>query len=185
MKQFLKIGIVIFLLTIGSFLGMFLRLKLLDDQIKSLQDKHERIQEIADELVSAALHTDSQSKTDITYMNTVFEHIFTFYDLDGFEKAKQEAIEYGLPVSFVNRFYDTAELTGAYAEAMLDVMCKYNSADFYLLDRQGDEGIYYAVVVFDTVKYSNSQFKIAFFIGLKDHGSEVDRFTFVDYFSLE
>ena len=106
-------------------------------------------------------------------------------DLEGFEKARSIAIDYNLPTSFVNSFYDTSELSGIYAESMLDIVCKYNSAEIYFLDREEDVGYYYATVKLDTVKYVNSQIEFGFFIAIQDHGDEFERIKSLIYYNID
>lgn len=182
--KILKIMFVIALLVSVSFLGSFFYERSCDAKIAKLQTICEYKQRTVDALIADAYKTDKQSEIDECYMDAVFDDVFTFYSRDDFDKARSSALEWGLPVSFVNRFYDTAELTGMYADSMLDIMCKYDSADFYLLDRKDDIGYYFAVVKLDTVKYSNSRFELGFFIAIKNHGVETERFSSVVYYNI-
>ena len=172
------------LVAVLSFSGAVIQNKMYDNRIAELETIRNSKQTVADEMIEQAYRTDSQSKVDKNFMNEVFEQIFTFYDYDGFIKARDIAVSYNLPSDFINRFYDTSELTSLYAESMLDIICQYNSADIYLLERSDDVGYYYVTVNLDTVKYSSNRIRLGFFVAMQDHGSELDRFKSIIYYTI-
>lgn len=184
MKRFFQLLIIMGVVIVVSFNGFVIQNKIYDDRISSLALVRDEKQNIAHDLIQKALHTDTQSSIDKQFLNQVFRDIFTFYDMDGFYQARNAAVEYGMPSDFVNSFYDTSELDNQYAESMIDVICQYDSADFYLLDRSDDIGYYYVTVKLDTVKYTSGRFELGFFIDLKSSGNEFDRFESVIYYNI-
>jgi hypothetical protein len=185
MKKFLKILVIAAIVLTVSFGGVLIQSAIYDNKIVLLQRQLDKKQIIADDLIAKSRRTDTQSVTDKKIISGIFERIFTFYDLEGFEKARSIAIDYNLPTSFVNSFYDTSELSGIYAESMLDIVCKYNSAEIYFLDREEDVVYYYATVKLDTVKYVNSQIEFGFFIAIQDHGDEFERIKSLIYYNID
>ena len=180
--KILKIFIVIFAITIMSFIGFGIRNRILDNKIKSLTNTYNTKQATADSIYSEINISDAQSESDLVFLELMFSEIFTFYDLDDFKDAKENAKQYGLSDDFVDRFYDMSELNeSAYAESMLDVLCKYSSSDLYLIERRGNIGYYIAVVTLDTVKYNNS-FDIVLFLTLTDSGEENERVRSIIYY---
>ncbi len=185
MKKFLKILVIAAIVLTVSFGGVLIQSAIYDNKIVLLQRQLDKKQIIADDLIAKSRRTDTQSVTDKKIISGIFERIFTFYDLEGFEKARSIAVDYNLPTAFVNSFYDTSELSGIYAESMLDIVCKYNSAEIYFLDREEDVGYYYATVKLDTVKYVNSQIEFGFFIAIQDHGDESERIKSLIYYNID
>lgn len=185
MKKFLKILVIAAIALAMSFGGVLIQSAIYDNKIVSLQRQLDKKQAIANDLIAKSRRTDAQSVTDKKIINGIFERIFTFYDLEGFEKARNIAVDYNLSTDFVNSFYDTSELSGVYAESMLDIVCKYNSAEIYFLDREEDVGYYYATVKLDTVKYVNSQIEFGFFIAIQDHGDESERIKSLIYYNID
>lgn len=183
MKVF-RMLIVLIPICVILFGGIAIRSVLLDKQIASLEGTCEVKQSVIDKLMAQAFHTDEQSVSDKKYMETAFSRIFTFYNMDEFDAARDRAIGYGLPKDFVNCFYDKSEMSSIYAESMLDVMCKFKSADFYLLDRDETTAYYYADVKLDTVKYSDSVIELGFFIALRNEGIDTERFASVVYYDI-
>ena len=130
MKNFLKIVCVILPVAVMAFIGFGLRTMFLNRRIAELTETYNHQKAIADSMVSAINVSDTQSVSDISFMNVMFDEIFTFYNVDDFRTAKQSAKEYGLPDIFIDRFYDMSELNEyAYAESLIDVMCSFSSAD--------------------------------------------------------
>lgn len=186
MKRILKVVLVVAIIY-GIFIsGFFIRNLLLHREIERLENivstNEETIRQYA---FANGDRTDEQSKTDIKFMQYVFNEIFTFYDLEDFKRAKKNATEYGLPESFVESFYDTSELSSSvYSEAMLDVMCKYESSDFYLLERSEGIGYYFGLIELNTVKY-NTTFSIAVFVSIRDSGDETERIQSIVYYNID
>lgn len=181
--KILKIFIVIFAITIASFIGFGIRSRILDNKIKSLTNTYNIRQATVDNIYAEINISDAQSERDRAFLEMMFSEIFTFYDIDDFKAAKDNAKHYGLSDDFINRFYDMGELNdSAYAEAMLDVLCKYESSDLYLIERRDNIGYYIAVVTLDTVKYNNS-FDIVLFLTLADSGEENDRVKSIIYYN--
>lgn len=185
MKKFLKILVIAAIVLTASLGGVLIQSAIYDNKIVLLQRQLDKKQIIADDLIAKSRRTDTQSVTDKKIISGIFERIFTFYDLEGFEKARSIAVDYNLSTAFVNSFYDTSELSGIYAESMLDIVCKYNSAEIYFLDREEDIGYYYATVKLDTVKYVNSQIEFGFFIAIQDHGDESERIKSLIYYNID
>ncbi len=184
MKRFLIIFLVIASLVALPFAGLGIQSLIYDNQIAELTAVTEHKQAVADKLIADTHRVDAQGIADAELMIALFDKIFTFYDIEEFEQARAYAVESGLPASFVNNFYSTAELSGMYADAMLDVICKFDSADIYLLDRDGSIGYYYVVVNLDTVKYVNSRFRLAFFITMDSLATETERFVSMLYYNI-
>lgn len=182
--KILKVIIVIAVISIASIIGFFIRNAYLDKQIAILENECLQKQAIAESMLTEINLTDEQSVQDKEFLETMFNEIFTFYDMDGFDNARINAVCYGLPQRFIDRFYDTSELSSSlYAEAMLDVMCKYDSSSLYLLDRDDDTGYYLAKVTLDSVKY-NSSFEIAIFVSLAESGDENQRIRAMTYYYI-
>lgn len=184
MKRFLIIFLVIASLVALPFVGLGVQSLIYDTQIKELESVVEHKQVVADKLINDTYRVDAQSASDIELMMAMFDKLFTFYDINEFKKAKAYAVESGLPANFVNNFYSTAELSGMYADAMLDVICQFDSADIYLLDRDDNIGYYYVVVNLDTVRYANSRFQLAFFITMDSLAYETERFVSMLYYNI-
>lgn len=184
MKKVLSVIVVIVIIVALCFGGAMVQTRIYDDRISVLTSLRDDKQSVVDDMIKTAYHADTQNETDVKYMNGVFDRIFSFYDIDSFKKAKAVAVDYGMPTDFVNSFYDTTELSSMYAEAMLDIICQYSSADFYLLDRSEDIGYYYVTVKLDTVKYSSGRIELGFFIALQDHGADDEKFKSVIYYNI-
>lgn len=186
MKRFVLIFFVAIVLIIALSAGVIYRLHIYDTNIQTLAVKYDSLQKTVQSFEQEALLSDDQSSYDKKFMNAVFERIFTFYSYDDFLEARSQAeTYYKLPSNFINRFYDTTELSGLYAEDILDIVCEFVSADFFLLDREEDVGYYYAVIELSTVKYSTSSIKMAFFIALADHGEDGERFRSIVYYNVK
>ena len=104
MKKFLKILVIAAIVLTVSFGGVLIQSAIYDNKIVLLQRQLDKKQIIADDLIAKSRRTDMQSVTDKKIISGIFERIFTFYDLEGFEKARSIAIDYNLPTSFVNSF---------------------------------------------------------------------------------
>lgn len=186
MKRFVFISIATIVLIAILSASVIHRLHAYDTSIQSLVAKYDSLQKTMQNFEKENLLSDDQSDYDKNFMNAVFERIFTFYNYDDFVEARSQAeVHYKLPSNFINRFYDTTELSGLYAGDMLDIVCEFVSADFFLLDREEDVGYYYAIVELSTVKYSTSSIEIAFFIALADHGEDDERFRSIVYYNVK
>ncbi len=186
MKRVLEIIVFITVVCAVMSAGFFIRNLLLDRKIEQLETtlatNNETIKSYA---YDNARKTDLQSETDIKFMQYVFDEIFTFYDIEDFKRARNNALAYGFPESFVNNFYDMSELASSmYTEAMLDIMCKYESSEFYLLDRYDGVGYYFGVITLNTVKY-NTSFPIAVFVSISDSGDETERMQSIVYYNVD
>ena len=183
MKPILKIIIVIFSITIFSLTGFGIRNIVLNKKIKALETEYSKNCTIADGMAAEIDASDSKSEQDRAFLNNMFDEIFTFSDISGFKDAKVNAKSYNLSEDFIDRLYDMSEYTSsAYAEAMLSVMCQYDSADLYLLGRNGDTGYYVADVSLKTVKYT-SEFRLILFITLADSGDLNERVKSIVYYN--
>lgn len=185
MKKLLKIFIVIFAVTAVFFVSFVIRNRVLDNKIKKLTDTYNNRQVTADSMAAEINMTDAHSEHDRAFLEMMFSEIFTFYDADGFEEARQSAGYYNLPADFIDRFYDTSELRDSgYAEAMLDILCQYDSSKLYLINRKDNIGYYVASVTLNTVKYDSS-FDIVLFIALADSGDEGERVKSIVYYNTK
>lgn len=173
----------IVILLIASLIGFEINKKYLDDQIKSLEAQRDNLQVTYNTLLMQEDFTDVYYAKDKAFLDEMFDDIFTFYDEDEFYGAREQAKAYGLPDGFIDLFYDTTELTGAFVN-MLDIICQYNSSDLYLLDRQDGIGYYVAIVDLDMVKYQES-IQIGIFIALsEDDNSDFGRVKSMIYFEM-
>jgi len=183
MKPILKIIIVIFSITIFSLTGFGIRNIILDKKIKVLETEYSKNCTIADGMAAEIDASDSKSKQDKAFLDNMFDEIFTFSDISEFKDAKMNAKSYNLSEDFIERLYDMSEYTSsAYAETMLSVMCKYDSANLYLLGRNGNIGYYVADVNLKTVKYT-SEFRLILFITLADSGDLNERVKSIVYYN--
>jgi len=183
MKKVIILGALFFTFVSVAFAGYFIQNAIYDNEISKLENDIAHKQQVVDEKIGSMIKTDKQIKTDIDFLNYVFENIFTFYNLDEFKEAKETAVSCGLPDAFVERFFSESEFSNMYADAMLDVMCKYDYADIYLLEKADGMSYYYATVKLDMVKYNRS-FELAFFITLQDSETNSDRFVSVIYYGI-
>lgn len=182
MKKIIKVVIVILALTIFSVAGFGIRSVILDNNIKALESEYSRLQAITDNLRREIDASDSRSSQDKIFLDNMFGEIFTFYDINEFRDAKVNAKSYGLPEAFIEKLYDTTELSSsAYAESMINVMCRYDSSDLYLLGRNDNVGYYVAIVNLKTV---NSSFSLALFITLADSGDLNERVKSIVYYNI-
>lgn len=165
------LGVVCYLVQMGSY----------DSQIRELKTVLDKKQTIAAELKERAFASDEQSVKDKEYMEIVFGQIFTFYDLDGFKRARNLAADCGMPADFINSFYDTSVLDDMYADTMLDIVCRYNSADIYLLDRDENTSYYYVNMKLNMVKVSGD-IELSFFVTM-DNKATTERFLSVIYYT--
>lgn len=180
----IKAKIIIFIVAVIVLVSCFLLQHLIfDNKIEQLTAIRDMKQTVVQDYASDVYQTDTQSVADKQLLTSVFEKAFTFYNMDDFEAARAFAVSCNLPADFIECFYDTAELSDIYAQSMLDIICKYDSSDIYLLDRADGVAYYYAVVTLDTVKYTNGTFKLAFFIALRD--DLTDRFASFVYYDVE
>ena len=76
-----------------------------DNQIRRLKTVLDEKQAAATELKEQAFALDGQSVKDKEYMEIVFGQIFTFYDLDGFKRARNFAADCGMPADFINSLF--------------------------------------------------------------------------------
>lgn len=152
-----------------------------DNQIRKLKTVLGEKQAVATELKEQAFALDEQSVADKEYMEIVFGQIFTFYDLDGFKRARNLAADFGMPADFINSFYDMSVLDDIYADTMLDIVCRYDSADIYLLDRDDDTSYYYVNMTLNMVKVSGD-IKMSFFVTM-DNKATTERFLSVIYYA--
>lgn len=182
MKKIVRIAIVIIVIMIFSVVGFGIRCIILNNKIAILEDEYRRKQAIADSMKRSIDVSDSHSEQDRIFLENMFGEIFTFYDISEFRDAKVNAKSYNLPEAFIARLYDTTELSSsAYAESMIEVMCKYDSSDLYLLGRSNDIGYYVAIVNLKTV---NSSFRLALFITLADSGDLNERVKSIVYYNI-
>lgn len=173
----------IVLLLIASLIGFAISKRQLDKQIKSLEAQRDDLQVTYNTLLMQEDLTDIYYANDKAFLDRMFDDIFTFYDENGFYGAREQAKAYGLPEGFIDLFYDTTELTGAFTN-MLDIICQYNSSDLYLLDRQDGIGYYVAIVDLDMVKYQES-IQIGIFIALsEDDNSDFGRVKSMIYYEM-
>lgn len=182
-KQFLKIIITAAAVIAIFIIGIRIRHIFFDREIEALRAKADSLTAAAENMKNNMSLSDEQSKNDALYLDVLFKDIFNFTSIEEFEDAKINASSYGLSNRFVNSFYDTTELTGAYAEEMLNIYCSYESSDLYLLDRYDDTGYYYAVVTLKTVNLRSSEIKLALFIALQDSGD--NRVSSIVYYYAE
>lgn len=183
--KILKIIIVIFAVTAVFLVSYIIRSRVLDNKIKTLNDTYTAKQAIADNMAAEINAADSRSEYDRYFLETMFSELFTFYNLDDFKKAKENAGYYGLSDDFISSFYDMTELTdNGYAESMLDILCEYESSKLYLINRKDNIGYYVATVTLGTVKY-NSNFDIVLFIALADSGGEHERVKSIIYYNTK
>ena len=169
------------IVTAAIFVGGYvIKLNLYDERIADLTTIRSNKQSVADSLKERAQVIDEQSKTDKAYIESVFGQIFTFYDLDGFKRARNLAADNAMPADFINSFYDMTTLSDIYADEMLDIVCRYDSADIYLLDRDEHMSYYYADVKLSLVKYSGT-IELSFFITVNNDAG-ADKFASIIYY---
>ena len=184
MKIFIRILCVVAVISALSFLGSVLYEKQLDNKIGQLEAACEQKRAVVNSMIAAAYHTDEQSEDECEILEKIFENIFTFYDMEDFNAAREAAVSYGLPDDFVNAFYSKDELSNMCAESMIDVMCRYDSSEIYLLDRSDNIGYYYAVVTLNPVKYGG-QFFIGVFVSLETNSDDSKRIASFVYYNIE
>lgn len=180
-----KVRIFVYILvTAAIFVGGYvIKLNLYDESIAALTSVRDDKQSVVNDLKEQAQVIDEQSKADKTYIESVFGQIFTFYDLDGFKRARNLAADNAMPADFINSFYDMTTLSDIYADEMLDVVCKYDSADIYLLDRDEHMSYYYANVRLSLVKYRGT-IELSFFITVNNDAG-ADKFESVIYYEVK
>lgn len=183
MKNILKIVFIIIGLVVFITISAFLHGRSLDNQIEAYEIRNSQLKKTADSLIADSHRTDEQSEEDIQLLDGVFQKMFTFYNITEFDEARDFAVRYNVPDIFVESFYNKSELSSMYADSMLDVLCKYKSADFYLLKRDGDTAYYYADVALSLVKFSGS-FDLGIFVSVKSCGDETERITSMIYYYL-
>lgn len=180
-RNVLKIFVIIMAVCVVMILTAVLHSKSLDKQISKLEEQRTELQTIANDVIAESRHIDSQSQSDIKLLEEVFSNMFTFYNEDDFDAACEYARRHGVPELFVSSFYDKSELGSMYADAMLDILCHYESADIYLLNRNDEAAYYYADVTLNMVSY-DSTFNLGIFVSLKNDGVETERITSMLYY---
>lgn len=181
-KRSLIYTIVIIFAVILFAVSMILQGRSYDKQIEQLSETYAEKQQEADNLVQNVDIVDEQLQKDKAFLEIMFDEIFTFHDIDEFDGAMQNAMTYNLSDRFIANFYDKSELNGGYADALLDVLCEYDSSELYLLERSNNIGYYVADVTLDTVKY-NSSFRIILFIAIADSGDVNERIQSIIYYT--
>ena len=68
-----------------------------------------------------------------------------------------------------------------YADTMLDIVCRYDSADIYLLDRDENTSYYYVNMKLNMVKVSGD-IELSFFVTM-DNKAITERFLSVIYYA--
>lgn len=176
-----RLIILLALIVVLGVVCYFVQIFSYDNQIRKLKTVLDEKQAVATELKEQAFALDEQSVADKEHMEAVFGQIFTFYDLDGFKRARNLAADFGLPADFINGFYDMSVLDDIYADTMLDIVCRYDSADIYLLDRDNDTSYYYVNMTLNMVKVSGD-IKMSFFVTM-DNKATTERFLSVIYYA--
>lgn len=184
MKNVLKIVCIIAALAAVIAVSAVLRSKSLDRKIAELTIERDDLQIVANDMIADSHRTDKQSAEDIQLLEGVFRNMFTFYNMEEFDAARDFAVRYNVPEIFVESFYSKSELSNMYAESMLEILCRYDSSDIYLLKRDGDTAYYYADVTLNMVKYSGS-FDLGIFVSVKSYGDETERITSMLYYYVE
>lgn len=178
MKRLIVIIVSVIVLGIVCY---FIQTNSYDSQIAELKAVLDAKQTVAAELKEKAFAADEQSVKDKAYMEAVFGQIFTFYDLDGFKRARNLAADCAMPVDFINSFYDMTTLDDIYADTMLDIVCRYDSADIFLLDRDENVSYYYVNMRLSMVEVSGN-IEMSFFITM-DNKATTERFLSVIYYA--
>lgn len=182
MKKITTIICVIVPIIIVILIGFGFRTMFLNRKIAALTETLNQKQAIVDSMISEIDMQDKQCNDDISFLNIMFDEIFTFYDIDDFMTAKQNAVDYGLSNAFVDNFYDTRELyQNAYAEQLLSVLCKFESADYYLLGRKDGTGFYAVPVKLSTVK-NGGYVNIVLFLTINETGDLDERVSSIVYY---
>lgn len=158
----------------ASIIGACVRSSILNSEIKKLETQRDEISTTLESLISNTSLSSSNYINDKKYFELMFNEIFTFYNIDDFDNAKRTAYEYGLPESFVESFYNKKELTNSdYTGASIDVVCKYDSAEYFLLQETDSGERYYMInVKLDMVKF-NYLINLMFFIEVTNGESRV------------
>lgn len=183
MKNILKILCIPVIFVVIIAVCAVLHNKSLEKTINELTVKRDELQIIADEMIADSHRIDAQSIEDIQLLDGVFSKMFTFYNMEEFDAARDFAVEYNIPEVFVDAFYNKKELANMYTDSMLEILCRYDSSDIYLLKREDDTAYYYATVTLNTVKYSGS-FDLAIFVSVKSYGDERERITSMLYYYI-